>query len=150
MQRVYTPLCSAWDYYPVILNIWKRGRDFINSNGVIFGKPGSGKSYFAKLLIEMIYSGSSRIFILDPEGINPALEGFKFRPPRNSRLDEPVNLSAEQVRHSEPVRSKSSAYFFPESFVVLFSIVETWAISRRRRSCLTRICSSLKISLKLH
>ncbi len=57
----------GWDYYPVILNIWKRGRDFINSNGVIFGKPGSGKSYFAKLLIEMIYSGSSRIFILDPE-----------------------------------------------------------------------------------
>lgn len=57
----------GWDYYPVILDIWKRGRDFINSNGVIFGKPGSGKSYFAKLLIEMVYSGNSRIFILDPE-----------------------------------------------------------------------------------
>lgn len=57
----------GWDYYPIILDIWKRGRDFINSNGVIFGKPGSGKSYFAKLLIEMVYSGNSRIFILDPE-----------------------------------------------------------------------------------
>lgn len=57
----------GWDYYPVILDIWKRGRDFINSNGIIYGKSGSGKSFFAKLLIEMIYSENSRIFILDPE-----------------------------------------------------------------------------------
>ena len=53
--------------YPVILDIWKRGRDFINSNGIVYGKSGSGKSFFAKLLITMIYSENSRIFILDPE-----------------------------------------------------------------------------------
>lgn len=53
--------------YPVILDIWKRDREHINSNGIIFGKSGSGKSFFSKLLIEMIYSGNSRIFILDPE-----------------------------------------------------------------------------------
>lgn len=57
----------GWDYYPVILDIWKRDREHINSNGIIFGKSGSGKSFFSKLLIEMIYSGNSRIFILDPE-----------------------------------------------------------------------------------
>lgn len=57
----------GWDYYPVILDIWKRDRDYINSNGIIFGKSGSGKSFFSKLLISMIYSGNSRIFILDPE-----------------------------------------------------------------------------------
>lgn len=57
----------GWDYYPFILDIWKRDRDYINSNGIIFGKSGSGKSFFSKLLISMIYSGNSRIFILDPE-----------------------------------------------------------------------------------
>ncbi len=57
----------GWDYYPVILDIWKRDNEFINSNGVIFGTSGSGKSYFSKLLLSMVYSGNSRIFILDPE-----------------------------------------------------------------------------------
>lgn len=57
----------GWDYYPVILDIWKRGRDFINSNGIVYGKSGSGKSFFAKLLISLVCSENSRIFILDPE-----------------------------------------------------------------------------------
>lgn len=57
----------GWDYYPVILDIWKRERDFINSNGIAYGKSGSGKSTFAKILISMVYSDNSRIFILDPE-----------------------------------------------------------------------------------
>ena len=55
------------DFYPVILDIWKRGKDFVNSNGVIFGRSGQGKSYFSKLLLTMVYSGNSRIFVLDPE-----------------------------------------------------------------------------------
>ncbi len=55
------------DYYPVILDIWKRGRDYVNSNGVIFGKSGQGKSFFSKDLLTLVYSGNSRIFILDPE-----------------------------------------------------------------------------------
>lgn len=53
--------------YPVILDIWKRAADYINSNMVIFGKPGSGKSIFTKLLLLNLYSENSRIFILDPE-----------------------------------------------------------------------------------
>lgn len=57
----------GWDYYPVILDIWKRGRDFVNSNGVIFGKSGQGKSYFSKDLLTLVHSGNARIFILDPE-----------------------------------------------------------------------------------
>lgn len=55
------------DFYPVILDIWKRDRDHVNSNGIIYGKSGSGKSFFSKLLISMVYSENSRIFILDPE-----------------------------------------------------------------------------------
>ncbi len=55
------------DFYPIILDIWKRGGDFANSNGVIFGKSGQGKSYFSKLLLTMVHSENSRIFVLDPE-----------------------------------------------------------------------------------
>lgn len=57
----------GWDYYPVLLDIWKRGGDYANSNGVIFGESGKGKSFFSKLLLTLIYSDNSRIFILDPE-----------------------------------------------------------------------------------
>lgn len=55
------------DFYPIILDIWKRGKDFVNSNGVIFGKSGQGKSFFLKVLLTMVHSGNSRIFVLDPE-----------------------------------------------------------------------------------
>ncbi len=57
----------GWDFYPIVLDIWKRGRDYVNSNGVIFGRSGQGKSFFSKLLLTLIYSDNSRIFILDPE-----------------------------------------------------------------------------------
>ncbi|MDE5722006.1 MAG: DUF87 domain-containing protein [Clostridia bacterium] len=57
----------GFEYYPVILDIWKRSADYINSNLVIFGKSGSGKSFFTKLLLLNVYSENSRIFILDPE-----------------------------------------------------------------------------------
>ena len=55
------------DFYPIILDIWKRGKDFVNSNGVIFGRSGQGKSFFSKVLLTMVHSGNSRIFVLDPE-----------------------------------------------------------------------------------
>lgn len=55
------------DYYPIILDIWKRNGEFVNSNGVIFGKTGAGKSFFCGLLLSMVYSDNSSIFVLDPE-----------------------------------------------------------------------------------
>lgn len=55
------------DYYPVILDIWKRSGEYVNSNGVIFGKSGGGKSYFCKMLLTLLFSENTRIFVLDPE-----------------------------------------------------------------------------------
>ena len=57
----------GYEYYPVILDIWKRSQDYINSNIMVLGKSGSGKSYFTKTLLSLVYSENSRIFILDPE-----------------------------------------------------------------------------------
>lgn len=61
-------LTLGYDYYPVVLDVWKRDQQqYINSNMIVLGKSGSGKSFFAKTLISLIYSENSRVFILDPE-----------------------------------------------------------------------------------
>ncbi len=58
----------GYDYYPVILDIWKRDfKQYINSNIMVLGKSGSGKSFFGKTLLSLVYSDNSKIFILDPE-----------------------------------------------------------------------------------
>ncbi len=58
----------GYDYYPVVLDIWKRdNKQYINSNMIVLGKSGSGKSFFTKTLLSLLFSENSRIYILDPE-----------------------------------------------------------------------------------
>lgn len=57
----------GFNKYPVMLNIWKRGANYQNSNMITFGKPGAGKSYFLKNLIVNLYAENTTIFVLDPE-----------------------------------------------------------------------------------
>lgn len=52
---------------PVILDFWKRGGRFTNSNLSIIGQSGGGKSFFMKYLITLLYSEKSKIYVLDPE-----------------------------------------------------------------------------------
>ena len=52
---------------PVFLDFFKRDSEFVNSNMVIMGKPGSGKSYAAKTIISSLASDDCRVFVLDPE-----------------------------------------------------------------------------------
>ena len=53
--------------FPFIFNIWKRGNLYQNSNGMIIGKSGSGKSFFLKSLIANEWANNTRVIILDPE-----------------------------------------------------------------------------------
>lgn len=53
--------------FPVIENFFKRDNTHVNSNMVIVGKTGSGKSYATKTLLTNFSSENSKIFILDPE-----------------------------------------------------------------------------------
>ena len=55
------------NHYPFIFNIWKRGNLYQNSNGMIIGKSGSGKSFFLKSLILNEWANSTRVVVLDPE-----------------------------------------------------------------------------------
>lgn len=53
--------------YPFIFNLWKRSDLYHNSNAMVIGKSGSGKSFFLKSLIVNEWSNDTRIIICDPE-----------------------------------------------------------------------------------
>ena len=70
----YKSLCDERGIYvgesggvPTFVNFFKRDKERVNSNTVIIGKSGSGKSYATKSILTQLAAENSRIFILDPE-----------------------------------------------------------------------------------
>ena len=55
------------DGVPVFIDFFRRDSERVNSNMVIVGKSGSGKSYATKSLLTNLAADDSKIFILDPE-----------------------------------------------------------------------------------
>lgn len=53
--------------YPVFVDFFKRDAQRINSNMMIIGKSGSGKSFATKMLLANFAADNTKIFILDPE-----------------------------------------------------------------------------------
>ncbi|MDE7215223.1 MAG: DUF87 domain-containing protein, partial [Clostridia bacterium] len=53
--------------YPVIWNMWKKDGTHRNANTIIFGRPGSGKSYFLKSLLAQSLGDGCLCFVIDPE-----------------------------------------------------------------------------------
>ena len=58
---------GSQDGVPVFIDFFRRDSERINSNMVIIGKSGSGKSYGTKSLLTNMASEDAKIFILDPE-----------------------------------------------------------------------------------
>lgn len=52
---------------PVFIDFFKRDNEFVNSNMVVMGKPGSGKSFASKTIIAGLASSDTKIYVLDPE-----------------------------------------------------------------------------------
>ena len=52
---------------PTFVDFFRRDDERVNSNTVIIGKSGSGKSYCTKMLLANLASDNAKIFILDPE-----------------------------------------------------------------------------------
>lgn len=52
---------------PTFVDFFKRDDERVNSNTVVIGKSGSGKSFATKMLIANLASDNAKIFVLDPE-----------------------------------------------------------------------------------
>lgn len=53
--------------YPVFVDFFKRDQLRVNSNMMVVGKSGSGKSYATKMLLANLAADNTKIFICDPE-----------------------------------------------------------------------------------
>ena len=53
--------------YPVVVDFFKRDYERVNSNMVVIGKSGSGKSFATKTILSQLCAENAKIFILDPE-----------------------------------------------------------------------------------
>lgn len=63
------------DGVPVFIDFFRRDSERVNSNMVIVGKSGSGKSYATKSLLANMAAEDAKIFILDPENEYTELAG---------------------------------------------------------------------------
>ena len=55
------------DGIPVFIDFFRRDSERVNSNMVIVGKSGSGKSYATKTILANLAADDAKIFVLDPE-----------------------------------------------------------------------------------
>ncbi len=53
--------------YPVFVDFFQRDSQRVNSNMMVIGKSGSGKSYAIKMLLSNFAADNTKIFICDPE-----------------------------------------------------------------------------------
>ncbi len=63
----YNGIYIGYNEFPVFVDFFKRDRERVNSNMMIIGKSGSGKSYATKTLLCNFAADNTKIFILDPE-----------------------------------------------------------------------------------
>ena len=63
----------GYNNYPVFIDFFERNNERVNSNMIVIGKSGSGKSYATSTLLANLSADNARIFILDPENEYTAL-----------------------------------------------------------------------------
>ncbi len=63
------------DGVPTFLDLFRRDGERVNSNMVIVGKSGGGKSYATKSILSNLAADDSKIFVLDPENEYTELAG---------------------------------------------------------------------------
>lgn len=60
-------ICLGSNSYPVFVDFFKRNNVRVNSNMIIIGKSGSGKSFATKSVLAHLAADNTKIFICDPE-----------------------------------------------------------------------------------
>jgi hypothetical protein len=57
----------GYNQYPVFVDFFKRDRERVNSNMIVIGRSGGGKSFATKTVISNLASDDAKVFICDPE-----------------------------------------------------------------------------------
>ena len=65
----------GYNEYPIFVDFFLRNRERVNSNMMVIGKSGSGKSFATKTLLANFAADNTKIFILDPEDEYTILAG---------------------------------------------------------------------------
>ena len=60
-------ICIGSNSYPVFIDFFKRNNVRVNSNMIVIGKSGSGKSFATKSLLAHLAADNTKIYICDPE-----------------------------------------------------------------------------------
>ena len=60
-------ICIGSNSYPVFIDFFKRNNVRVNSNMIIIGKSGSGKSFATKSILAHLAADNTKIYICDPE-----------------------------------------------------------------------------------
>ena len=60
-------ICLGSNSYPVFIDFFKRNNVRVNSNMIVIGKSGSGKSFCTKTVLSHLAADNTKIFICDPE-----------------------------------------------------------------------------------
>jgi hypothetical protein len=67
MMQDENGICIGSNSYPVFVDFFKRDSVRVNSNMIVIGKSGSGKSFATKTMLLHFAADNTKIFILDPE-----------------------------------------------------------------------------------
>jgi hypothetical protein len=60
-------ICIGSNSYPVFIDFFKRNNSRVNSNMIVIGKSGSGKSFATKSIMAHLAADNTKIFVCDPE-----------------------------------------------------------------------------------
>lgn len=132
----------------VILNMWLRGKDRINSNWAIFGPPGMGKSTTLKdlLLLEYAFFGT-KIIIFDPEveyvgvATHPDIKG------------DVIDCGGGEKGRINPLQARKTAVVRPEELEAGENMEDYLAFdtgTENTESDLARYLQQLKVFFRLY